>query len=367
MSGHVNIMRDGVVLADYPIETASVQLSRTAAQRRTCKVTLLPDGLTTFDTSWKNLFAPYGNEIRLWYQINFPDGTSDEVCLGTFAIWTTNISDTGTDFTVKISGYDRSKPLDTAEVLTPYAVPVGNTVDAAITQMIKDNWSGPQLQFQITPTDQVVPGTTAMVRPGKTIWSQALLLAQSVGYELFFDVWGNLVGRPLPDPTTQSPVYTFSTVLQSGTKDMTLSMTRDKVYSAFSVTGTGSYPHVSSSGKVTMKKGPLYGPAYDLNVNSPTYYNGPFGKVGHVARSTLVDTVEQATTIASSMLMQQQGTSESLTMNVLPLGLLDAWDVVGVANTRLGVQGTYVIDGWDLTLHYGGEMALNIRPVVIGG
>ena len=344
--GHVNIMRNGVVIADLPIETATVTLNRTAAQRRTCNITLLPPGMVTFDTSWKDLFAPYGNELRLWFQMNYPDGTSDEVCLGTFTIWQTVVTDSGTDFTVKIDGYDRSKLLDTAEVLTPYSVAVGTTVDAAITKMVNDNWSGAPFQFQITPTSEVVPGTTAVVRPGKTIWSQALLLAQSVGYELFFDVWGNLVGQPLPDPTVKNPVFTFTTIFQSGTKDMSLTMTRDKVYSAFSVIGTGSYPHTSSSGKVTMKKGPLYGVAYDVNPNSPTYYNGAFGKVGHVARSTLVGTPVQATTIAGSMLQQEKGSSESLTMNVLPLPLLDAWDVIAVNNPRLGVVDNYVLDGW---------------------
>ena len=361
ISAHANIMTDGVVMADFPLESGSVTLDRTAAVRRTCSLVFTPSmGISAA----KALFAPYGNEVRPWWHVRFPDGTTDEVCLGTFTIEETKLADSGSDLTITVTGSDRSALMQADKLTQPYTVAAGESIDYAISKMISDHWSGAPLSFIITPTIELVPATDAIVKPGKTVWSQALILARSIGYELFIDVWGNVVGQPIPSPNTASPLMTLSTLATSGLKTATLTMTRKGIFSAFGVIGQGSEPVADKSGKVRMKKTPVYATVFDSDPASPTYYRGPFGTVGTTVRSTVVTNAAQATEVGIAELAAQRGASEALDLSILPFPLLDCWDVVAVTAGRLGISGNYVVDGWTASLHYSGAQTLNIRPVI---
>ncbi len=360
ISAHANILTDGVVVADFGLESGTVTLDRTAAVRRTCSLVFSPS--MSIATA-KSLFAPYGNEVRPWWQVRFPDGTTDEVCMGTFTIEETKLADSGLDLTIAVTGSDRSALMQANKLTQPYTVAAGETIDYALAKMISDHWSGAPLSFIITPTIELVPATNAIVRPGKTVWSQALILARSIGYELFVDVWGNVVGQPIPNAAAQSPVMQLTTLAQSGLKTATLTMTRKGIFSAFGIIGQGSEAVADKSGKVRMKKTPVYATVYDTDPASPTYYRGPFGTVGTTTRSTVVTNAAQATDVGMAELAAQRGASEALDLSILPFPLLDAWDVVGVTAGRLGISGNYVVDGWSASMHYSGSQSLAIRPV----
>ena len=361
ISSHVNVMTNGVVVADYPLESGSVTLDRTAAVRRTCSLVLAP---SMSIAQAKNIFAPYGNEVRPWWQVTFPDGTTDEVCLGTFTVEETKLADAGVDLTITITGSDRSALMQANKLTIPYVIAGGETIDYALAKMIADHWTATPLGFSITPTTELVPATNAIVKPAKTVWSQSLILARSVGYELFIDVWGNVVARPVPDVTGVGPVMQLTTLAQSGLKTATLTMTRKKVFSAFGIIGQGSSAQVDKSGKMRMKRTPVYATVYDSDPTSPTYYKGPFGTVGTTTRSTVVTNAAQANDVGMAELAAQKGASEQLDLSILPFPLLDAWDVVGVTADRLGISGNYVVDGWQCDIAYSGAQTLNIRPVL---
>ncbi len=365
VTAHVNVMRSGMVLADYPIETAKVTLDRTAAVRRTCTLTVAPQvgSGTTLDMSWMDLFAAAGNEVRPWFQVTFSDGTTDEVCLGTFTIVTTKWTFSGTDVTATVSGSDRSYILSEAEALVPQTLS-GVTVDQAIEQFISSHNFGVPINYNIVPTSDLVPATGAIVKPGKTAWSQVTDLAASAGYEVFFDNLGTLVGRPIPNPSASAQVLSVDTVSRSGLVTVTSTSTRKKIYSVFGVVGAGTIEVTSpTTGNLIHKKVAIYGQAADENPGSPTYANGAFGSIGKLTRSGIVSTQAMANSMSAGLLAQQVGAMTALDVEILPMPLLDCWDVVGVSVPMLGVAGAYVVDGWDLTVHFTGTQTLTVRQV----
>ena len=364
MSAHVNVMRSGVVVADLPLETGSVTMNRTAAVRRSCNLTLTPVGATSLDLSWQDNLAAAGNEVRPWWQITYSDGSTDEVPLGTFTIVETAYADSGIDLTVKVNGYDRSWLMQQNKLMAPYTVQAGMPVELAIQDLIASNWTGDTLSFNITPSGHSTPAVPSVVRPGKTVWSQALTLAASIGYELFIDPLGTVTGWPVPDSTAQAPVATLTALSRSGLKTATAKSTRKGVYSAFGVIGSGSVSQLNKAGtKMISKTVPIYASAYDTNPASPTYYLGAFGTVAQTIRSTMVSTQAQAQAVAAGYLANQQGAMTGATFGIIPLPLLDAYDVVSVTPGRVAAAGLYVVDGWTATMHYDASMDLTVRQV----
>jgi hypothetical protein len=361
VGAHANIMSSGVVIADYPVESFTVTLDSTAASWRTVEVTVAASGLVNgLDPSWMDVFAADGNEIRLWWTQTFPDGSTDEVCTGTFTIVESIFLDTGSDVVVEISGYDRAWLLKDSKLVLPYVVPSGVTIDQAIATMITDNWAGAPLMTNIVPVQDLVPATAAIVKPGKDIWSQALALAASIGYILYFDVWGTLQGLPVPQPSGNSPLINLDAISTSSVLQAKAVSSRKGVVSQVGVIGHGPAEHVLSSGKISYAPTTIYGAAEDTNPLSPTYVNR-FGKVGMTIRSTAITTVDQANSAAQAHLDAQLGGFTASELTIFPFPLLDAYDTVSVNAPRVGINGNFIVSGWQGTFHHSGNMTLTLR------
>ena len=301
---HVNVMREGGVIADYPVESATIVLDRTQTIRRQCTLTMAPVGDQTLDPSWMDLFSAAGNEVRPWYRVTFTDGTQDEVCLGTFPIVETTWEDSGPDVVTTVKGQDRMFLLNESEQLVPYTI-ASTTIDQAISELVNSqNWGMP-IPTNIVPTSAMVPTTGAVVKAGKTMASQITELAAVAGYEAFMDEFGTLVARPIPTPSDQAPVVQISTLISSGMKTAKMTSTRQKIYSAFGVVASGTTTAVSpTTGKVSAKKAAIYAEADDTNPASPTYFAGAFGKISKLTRSGLATDSATAQAMADGLLAQ---------------------------------------------------------------
>jgi len=363
ITAHVNVLRSGNEIANFPVEKIQLTVDRTQVTRRVCTVTIAPQGTTTLDPSWMDLFAAAGNEIRPFAQQTFPDGSVDEVCIGTFTIVETTWLDSGTDIVVTIKAQDRMFLLNESMALVPYAI-TSSTVDQAIIELVNSVSWGVPIGTNVVPTDASVPSTGALVKPGKTIWSQIQELAAVAGYEAFMDVWGNLVARPIPTPSSQAPVATLTSVTASGLLSAKATSTRKKIFSAFGVVGAGTTEVVSpTTGKMIHKKAAVYAEADDTNPSSPTYVGGGFGKISKLVRSGLVTDQATGDAMAAGLLAQQQGAMTALDITILPFWLLDSWDVVMINAARLGVYGNYVVDGFDATIAIESSMTPSVRQV----
>lgn len=371
LKAYVDVLSNGVTILPWQqLESATVSASRTAASRRQCTVTFT-DIAGIAPTSPSSALAPNGNEVRIWFGVTYPNGGWDVVPLGTFAISKVEVYDVGTDVTVTVSGYDRSWTIKQRVFEFPYTVAAGQPVDQAIMAMLNTGWKPPGsnvegLTYNIVPTTSTTPSPPGTLKPGKDPWTNALLLAASVGYELYFDRMGTVIGRPVPDPTKQNPVMTLTDLAPSGMKGAKRTFSREGIFSAFETVGTGSTTSTTTTKygvRTTAKSVPIYAVAADLNPASPTYALGPFGVVTQVTRDTSVTSQEQGNAMSAGLLAKQQGAMETVSIDAVPNPALEIDDVVQVTASRVYADGLYVIDTIDFTVAYDASMTLGGRPV----
>lgn len=368
-SAHCNVLRNGSLVSDYPVEKISVTVNRNASQRRTCKVTITqqPDLIEPL-SSWTSPIAPAGNELRPWFVVNFPDGSSAEVPLCTAPIITTTATDSGADLTCEIEGSDRSWLMSKSKLVAPFVVTPGSTISAAIIQVANQAWQGRgSLPMAISPTGATIPSTGWTAKAGKDYWSSIQELAAAAGFEVFFDVWGTLVAQPVIDPSNNAPVWGVG-ALFNGAVLAALKASRDGVYSEVGVVGTGAVQETDKSGNLVTVQKAFYVSEQVTDPNSPIYADGPFGVVSDLNRNATITTAVQGQTIAQTELNLQQGNFGALTLTTLPNLALDVDDVVSVNVPRLGVSGNYIIDGWTCDISpTGTTMNPTVRPVGSSG
>lgn len=373
---------------DYqlPVSAATVTVDRNAAQRRTATVTveLLPTvpPQPLLPVSPSSPAAPFGNEVFIETRVLANPVTAYEwIPLGLFAIATTTVEDSTIDLTVSMSLYDRSWVISQRGLLAPYNLPAaGGNLAAELQALLTHVWgTSPPLTFNITPTSAVVP--PASINEGSDPWQAAQSMASAAGYELYFDVNGTVVGRPIPDPTGQPTVWAFTEFGGTGVSTpgpqgsgeslgssnytlpaaTTVTFTRDRVFNDFIVSGTGSQ---NSPGAASGSTAPVRGEAKDTNPSSPTYVSGPFGDQPSFVSSSLVTTSGDAQSMAANLLAASLAEAWTITVATPPNPLFDVDDVVSVTRARLGLNGTrMVIDSIQQTIRYDDQMQVTGRAV----
>lgn len=349
LATEVTIGSGGVVVATVPILGGTVTIDRTANTRRSCSLDVSVDGTPLIpSTTDTGALTPYGNEIVIKAGVTYPDGTQELVPLGVFPISLVTITDLGTDVQMNLQGMDRSWIISQRKLKAPWTVTAGTNVNAAITALLSSVYAG--LVTNLAPTAATVPA--AAFKEGDDPWAAALTLATAGGVELFFDGWGVLVGRPIPDPATQPVTWTYAEGPTSTVKEIVRELTRSGVYNDFIVSGTG-----------TGVTPPVRGEAEDTDPTSPTYVSGLYGDVPLFTSSSLVTTAGSAATAAANLLAAQKGALSRMKLTVVPNPGHDCDDVITVKRARINVDGNYVVDQVRHTLGHGGATELTCRRV----
>ena len=293
------------------VSDGSFTIDRNSEFRRTGQITLefnpldLPGELVPTNPS--SLLAPFGTELLIWTGLSTPaDAVSGNAAQlipnGLFVITSTTVDDLTVDLQVTLSLSDRGWTIAQRTLKSPYNFPAtanGNFADEMIA-LINLVWNQQQnvqpLQFNIVPTAATVP--TASYDQGSDPWQACQDMAAAVGYELYFDQNGVVVGKPIPDFTQTQPIWNFtddatvisgnpvgsgSTALQGGPystpAEASVTMTRDGIYNDIIIQGTGDANAATYKNGIQTSGSPILAEAADLNAFSPTFVGGPMGDV----------------------------------------------------------------------------------------
>lgn len=380
------------------MSVGSVTIDRNSATRRSGEITIEvlptipPSPLTPTNPS--SLLAPFGNEIFVETGIsaagaNIPGNQTQWMSNGMFAIATSTIEDTGLDMTVTLQVYDRSWTIAQRALRNPYNFPAtgsGNFVAEiqALLNMVWNEQAGvPPLQYNIVPTSAIVP--TASYDQGSNPWQAAMDMANAIGYELYFDTNGVVVGKPIPNPYQQQPSWVFtddthvvgvggtgSTALlgdaYSNPIEVSVEMTRDGIFNDIVVQGTGtSNAAVYNSNGLETTSQPLLAEAADTNPQSPTYIGGAMGDVPNFVQSSLV-TAAGAQQMANNDLQVALSAAWKCTLTIAPNPALDVDQVVVINRPRVGLNyATMVIDTITQVWNYADTMAITGRILTNNG
>ena len=344
-----------------------------------------------------SLLAPFGNELFIETGIAAVGNTTSKgsklkvnwLANGLFVIATSTVDDTTIDMTVTLDLYDRSWTIAQRALLAPYNFPAtatGNFVEE-IKKLLNFVWAtnqqgfelpGQPLQYNIVPTSQVVP--IASYDQGSDPWQAAQDMAAAVGYELYFDPAGMVVGKPIPNALTSPLVWNFtddsviiaglggtgSTALfgdaYSTPVEISVKMTRDGIYNHIIIQGTGDANAATYNGAGIETAGsPILAQAFDDNPVSPTYIDGPLGDIPNFVTSSLV-TQAGAQGMANNDLQVALSSAWQMTLAAAPNPIFDVDDCITVTRPRVGLNNARVVlDTITQTFNYSDQMQLTGR------
>jgi hypothetical protein len=361
----------GAVLSwQFGVEGGDVTVDRTAAVRRSCKIEVTPFGAagviadatvleqlaeTLIPDDASGVFAPYGNQVRLWYGIEVPGYTNVALGnnfytwqLGVFRLSSVDISDDGVP-RMTVSGFDHSRTISRRKNTIPWLVAAGTNYGDAIIAFCVDRL--PTLTFKPHTVTAVTP--QIIVDAESDPWKTVTDWAAAIGSEVFIDRDGEGVIQDEPDPLTDPVVWTYDDG-SSNANAILLS------------TNTGMSDDPGYNGVVLTSESntldaPIRVEVWDDDPDSPTFALGPYGKVPYFTTNPLVTDYTQGGIVGNSELLKILGLTESTDFAVIPNPAHEAGDVVRVIRPMSRVDATAVLDSFTIPLAVTDAMPIRTR------
>jgi hypothetical protein len=296
---------------EFPIVSGDVTLDLTADVQSTLDMTVV----YPWPTDSSKPGTPYGQEIYVERGVQYGVGTTEWVGLGYFRI--DSIEQTNKpNGEIRISGSDRMAMVRDARVTSPIQFGASSSVGTVIDFLVQDAFPPGFTLTSVYDWDAY----SDILQVGQIVDEDRLKFIQDVvtsrGKIMYFDYAGKLQIKDAPD-TSSGPVYTVNKGRNGVLVSMTRSLSRDQVYNA-----------VVARGDATGEVPPVQAIAYDSNPSSPTFWDGPFGKVPKFYASSFITTYEQAQGAAQSILAQSTGLPYVVSFETVPNPALEGGDVI---------------------------------------
>ncbi|MGW2206749.1 DUF5047 domain-containing protein [Streptomyces sp. NPDC001774] len=326
-----------------------VSCDRTAAVRRKAGISCVdPSGELTPRASGE-ILTPYGTEIRPYRGV-YIGGVPEVAPLGVFRLSEAEVLDKGEGSPIiQLQGFDRSRTVARDKFTTPYVIPAGTNILAAIRAIIGRTY--PEAEYDAVSSNAV---TTAPLLhdAGDDPWGAVVSLGRSIGCEVYFDVLGRVAVIPPPE-VDDYPYASFSYIEGNGCTMLDLRRVYSDSPGYNGVVVTGESPGDELP--------PVRGEAWDDDPSSLTYRKGPYGEVPMFHTDNLVKTTAAAQMVARSLLSAQLGASAQLRITALVNPAYEASEVVEVVRERSGVSGLWAVDAFNVPLRAGDTQSLTLR------
>jgi len=309
----------------------------------------------------KNAYSaltPYGNEIWIWRGVKYPDNTIEEVPLGVFVITSVEIDDSGSGVTIKVSGVDRAiklmrnKPTDSAyssgysTISSLGVTTIG--LNVALTALLQTFY--PSIELNLTPVYLLI--NSFVLQIGDDPWAKAVEIANSVGYDLYFDAEGVCTLDVFPDVSGAVADIEYLENNEAVLLNVNRKISSDSTYNGVHVTATG-----------TNMLEPFIATAWDEDSSSPTYRYGGFGQVPVFISSNQITGQAVANNTAQRLLSRYIGSAEEISWTSIVNPAMDVYDVVQLVNTGTAINTTLIVD--NLTIPFGASETMSAKARAI--
>lgn len=331
---------------DVQLVDGTVTVDATADVRRRLEATVLVDASLIPTLERRTPLDPYGNTMRVWRGVRWPDGSSEMVPQGLFRIEVVEIDDAPAgQRKVTVQGYDLSYYIAGNRWVAPYHVAAGTPLIDAIGAMVRDRLPGTVVSVEMSSAEAAALQVfTSSADP----WKDGVQgLAAPLGADVFFGLEGELRIRPVPEAVPPA-----SLTLSEGPDCVMTKLAR--TYDATSARSAVVASSSSASGRFTST-------VYDDDPLSPTYYLGPFGlrvEPMTVNAASSQAAVDQA---ARTELIDVSGASEQIEIEMVPNPAVDASDVQLVRRSAAGLNGLVVVQSFTLPLSYSATQKVKYR------
>jgi hypothetical protein len=292
-----------------------VQMDAAAAIRSTLAVTVSGE----FPDQASDSLTPYGNEIFVRRGVAFGGGRVEWVSLGYFRIQSVE-QDDRPDAPVRIAAQDRMAGIVEARLITPQQFAATALYEDVVNDLVTEVYPWATVEWDDTTGEDPL-GRSLIAEEDR--WKFLDDLVTSRGKIWYWDHRGVLVIRTAPDP--DEPVWEVN----AGADGVLIAVSRD-------LSREGVYNAVVASGEALDTEAPPTAVAVDDNPDSPTYWNGSFGKVPRFYSSPFITTTGQAETTAAALLRAKLGLPYNVHFQAIVNPALEPWDPVAVnpAGTR---------------------------------
>jgi hypothetical protein len=271
------------------------------------------------------------------------DKSYDEmVQAGVFLITDTTITDGPDGVQIELEGQDLSLRLQENAWESVRTFPSGTNMGDVIKQVILDR--DPSAQFDFASTQMVAPATlTFGANAQNNPLADVQQCAAFCGMELFMDWRGIYVLQPLPDPSIQPSVFTFSDKQRPVMTRVMRKLTRSESFNYIVVSGESSATNPDGTPIV-----PVSASAADNDPRSPTYYLGTGGKRVKRFVSKLVTSTGDALTMAQGYLLKLKGAGETVEISAVQNPALVEGDIYTVDRQAAGLNANYLLDSFQI-------------------
>lgn len=334
-------------LADRPGQVLSSRVTADVDRptMRSLAISLVDPTGELSRTDAGQLLSPYDAEVQPWRGVVLPSGVPDWVPLGVFPLTRSEVSDSPSGTVLDLTGLDRAKKYQ-VPLPGPVTINAGTPVERAIRELLSRVNGG--LRYRPWITGRTVG--PLLYEADAEAWDSALDLAESVGCRLFHDRRGVCVLAPYAGGSAATTSLRFERTLLKVTR----SEDADNIHNVVTVQSSES-----GIGKITAT-------ARDVDLTSPTYYNGPFGSRPLVITNPYVGTPAQALEAAQARLIQELGRSEEVSWECVPDAQVDPGDMVVVNRPTAGLfDRQLVVSTISLPLGVDGTMKITARKSII--
>lgn len=354
----------------FGVEDGDVTIDRTAQVRRSVKLDLTPFGAagtitdpavleqlssTLIPDSGGDVFAPYGNKIRIFYGIRIPGYTDpsygDSIyrwALGLFRLSDVDISDDGTP-TMSVIGYDDSRTISRNKLTLPWIVAAGTNYGDAIVTLCQDRCPG----LQAVPHSVTTTTPQIVVDQESDPWKTVTEWAAAIGCQVYINRNGLLVIEDEPDPA-ESPITWVYDDGSSNKNAMLLSLNRG-------MSDDPGYNGIVLLSESNTLQFPVRVELWDDDPNSPTYALGQYGKVPRFMSSPLLTDATQGGVMATAELLKMLGATETLDFAIIPNPAHEAGDLVRVIRPLAKTDSTSIIESMTIPLSVTRTMTIRTR------
>jgi len=308
----VQLLRTDGVVVDLAHTEGSVTVDRGNAVRRTCSVSV-PD-VSLLPMTPTDQLAVYGARLRILRGIIYGDGSIEAVPLGLFRI--ESISGDPALGPVTINGSGLEAVIADDKFIAPYTTRGGTAAVTAITGLIQDSMPGAVV---VNRASDATIGTMTWDVQGDR-WAAVQECATAIGAEVYCDADGQFVIAELPDMLTAPVAWD----VDAGETGVLISAER-------SFSRDGMYNYVVASGENSEDNAPpVSGSASDTDPTSPTYVDGPFGRVPRFYSSATLINSSLAQGAANKLLRDSVKPNATVSLTSLPNPCLEPGDVLRV-------------------------------------
>lgn len=322
-----------VRLVDLKVISGEVRLDA-SAQIRSSVPNLVVDGHGWQARPGAHPLQPYGNELFLERGLYLQSGVPEYAQLGYHKIYSAQ-QDTPPDGPVEVTAYDRMMPLQEAGLIRPRQVKKTESVSGIFLSLVQEVYPGATVEFDDTTGNELI-GRDQIIDQDR--FQFLANLARSYGKIMFFDHRGILVVRDAPDPT--SSVFDIDAGRNGVLVSSSRSLDREGVYNGVVVEGEapdGDQPAIRRF-------------AWDSNPDSPTYWDGPYGKVPRFFSSPMITKWHQAISAARHILERSLGLPYNIDFTAVPNPALEPYDPIRVTYSTKAGRETHVIETLDIPL-----------------